>query len=381
MNDKLIFLIIILCTSLSHAQGCPSIIMPTSNQENVSTSTDITWTEIEDAVGYYVLIGTTLGGRDLVDRVDVGNSTEYIHDREYPANTLISVKITVRFNGKPDQTCPSITFITGNATPQRCNHFINSVADFQTCDLDGDSSEEFNIDLTQLESRLIGNQTRVNVTYHNPDGSLIDFSIGNQFVVNQRTIMARATDENGCIEETLFNLLLFPPPEVTTLEDVNVCEAYVLPNLNEISNYFTLSGGTGTALSGGDIISISQLIYIYAEVGECSDEHSFQVTIDPANCEEQPVEVPNVQFPKFFTPNGDGINDYWQYAPTESKIEVNIETLWVFDRFGNLMTQIDPKSKGWNGNFNGQPSPSSDYWFKAVTFNKSKIYGHFTLKR
>jgi len=91
--------------------------------------------------------------------------------------------------------------------------------------------------------------------------------------------------------------------------------------------------------------------------------------------------VTSKDFPQFFTPNGDGINDYWQYASPESKKEVSIETLWVFDRVGNLMAQVDPKLKGWNGNFNGQPLPESDYWFKSVTFNKRKIYGHFTLKR
>ena len=379
MNDKFTFLIFMFYACFSFAQGCPSITMPTNNQQNVSNSTAITWTEIEDTTGYYVLIGTTLGGRDLVDRVDVGKSTEYIHDREYPANTLISVKITVRFGDRPDQTCGTITFMTGNATPKNCNHFINSVVDYQACDLDGDSFEQFNIDLTELESRLIVDQTGLNVTYHDPDGSPIDFSIGNQAVVNQRTIMARATDENGCIEETLFNLLLIPPPEIPELIDVTDCEAYVLPSLNINSTYFTLSGGNGTALSGGDVISTSQRIYIYAQVGECSDEHSFQVTIDPAICVEEPVEMLNVEFPKFFTPNGDGFNDYWQLISIDN--EVGIVRISIFDRFGQLIKQLNQNDLGWDGDFQGRQLPSSDYWFQASFENGKDLKGHFALKR
>lgn len=86
-------------------------------------------------------------------------------------------------------------------------------------------------------------------------------------------------------------------------------------------------------------------------------------------------------FPKFFTPNGDGINDFWQYVPPLETGEINIESIWVYDRYGNLIAQLDSKSRGWSGNFKGKSLPASDYWFKAVTFNRRKIHGHFTLKR
>ena len=86
-------------------------------------------------------------------------------------------------------------------------------------------------------------------------------------------------------------------------------------------------------------------------------------------------------FPKFFTPNGDGINDFWQYIPPASLGEVNLDTIHIFDRYGVLLAQIDPSSLGWDGNFNGQPLPSSDYWFKAISSDSQKLQGHFALKR
>jgi len=51
---------------------------------------------------------------------------------------------------------------------------------------------------------------------------------------------------------------------------------------------------------------------------------------------------------------------------------------------GKLIKQISPASNGWNGTFNGQPLPSSDYWFTVEYTEKGiqKVFkSHFTLKR
>lgn len=86
-------------------------------------------------------------------------------------------------------------------------------------------------------------------------------------------------------------------------------------------------------------------------------------------------------FPKFFTPNGDGVNDFWQFIPPLTTGEVNLTTIFIFDRFGTLLAQLDPLSTGWDGNFNGSPLPSSDYWFRAIDSSANEINGHFALKR
>jgi gliding motility-associated-like protein len=66
--------------------------------------------------------------------------------------------------------------------------------------------------------------------------------------------------------------------DVDDLADQNICDSYTLPNLAH-GNYFTGTNGTGTALFAGDIISISQIIYIFNSVGACTNESSFSVTI------------------------------------------------------------------------------------------------------
>jgi gliding motility-associated-like protein len=48
---------------------------------------------------------------------------------------------------------------------------------------------------------------------------------------------------------------------------------------------------------------------------------------------------------------------------------------------GKLIKQIDSKTEGWNGIFNGQKMPASDYWYSATLEDGRVMTGHFTLKR
>lgn len=85
-------------------------------------------------------------------------------------------------------------------------------------------------------------------------------------------------------------------------------------------------------------------------------------------------------FPKYFTPNGDGINDYWQLNFSNTLLQ-EVSNIFIYNRFGKFIKQISPSSRGWDGTFNGKKLASDDYWFR-VSFDDGKIYtGHFALKR
>ena len=58
--------------------------------------------------------------------------------------------------------------------------------------------------------------------------------------------------------------------------------------------------------------------------------------------------------------------------------------IYIFDRFGKLIKQISSTSDGWDGTFNGQMMPSTDYWFTVdfIEQGKSRQFkAHFSLKR
>ncbi|MCL6462731.1 MAG: T9SS type B sorting domain-containing protein, partial [Flavobacterium micromati] len=58
--------------------------------------------------------------------------------------------------------------------------------------------------------------------------------------------------------------------------------------------------------------------------------------------------------PRFFTPNNDGINDYWNVKGINERFNAKT-TIYIFDRYGKLLKQLNPTSPGWDGTFIGAP--------------------------
>lgn len=93
-----------------------------------------------------------------------------------------------------------------------------------------------------------------------------------------------------------------------------------------------------------------------------------------------PITVTVINYPKFFTPNGDGYNDKWTIVGLGADAKI-----YIFDRYGKLVKQIssDPAG-GWDGTMNGQMLPSTDYWFKVEYLENNVVKefkAHFSLKR
>ncbi|SHJ22247.1 T9SS type B sorting domain-containing protein, partial [Flavobacterium terrae] len=88
-----------------------------------------------------------------------------------------------------------------------------------------------------------------------------------------------------------------------------------------------------------------------------------------------------IDYPRYFTPNGDGYHDTWNISALKDQPNSKIH---IFDRFGKLLKEIRPSSSGWNGTFNGQDLPSTDYWFVVFYQEKGQnkeFKSHFSLKR
>jgi gliding motility-associated-like protein len=99
---------------------------------------------------------------------------------------------------------------------------------------------------------------------------------------------------------------------------------------------------------------------------------------DENGCGTTDHDVVLLTYPKFFTPNGDGYNDYWQvqFANFEPHIKI-----YIFDRYGKLLTGFGASSPGWDGRYNDEQMPSTDYWFLVVRENGKEYRGHFAMKR
>ncbi|WP_281297393.1 T9SS type B sorting domain-containing protein [Flavobacterium limnophilum] len=85
--------------------------------------------------------------------------------------------------------------------------------------------------------------------------------------------------------------------------------------------------------------------------------------------------------PKFFTPNGDGYNDYWSIKGVNATFNSK-SIIYIFNRYGKLLKQWVPSlNQGWDGTFNGVPLPADDYWFTLKLEDGREAKGHFSLKR
>lgn len=141
----------------------------------------------------------------------------------------------------------------------------------------------------------------------------------------------------------------------------------------------TLEQGNGQyeySLDGGPWQD--ELIFVNVSLGE-----HVVTARDKNGCGEDSDTVIVMDYPKFFTPNGDGTNDTWNITFVENQPDALI---YIYDRYGKLLKQLSPNGIGWNGTYKGNPLPSSDYWF-SVEYNepntgeRKEFKAHMTLKR
>ncbi|MFY7669688.1 T9SS type B sorting domain-containing protein, partial [Tenacibaculum sp. MEBiC06402] len=89
------------------------------------------------------------------------------------------------------------------------------------------------------------------------------------------------------------------------------------------------------------------------------------------------IEVPNI-----FTPDGDGIQDYWYPINVQDYHQLKVV---IFDRYGREIQKYNGVQTGWDGIYQGRPMPSGDYWytieFLELSGERRRLMGHFTLYR
>ncbi|UUC45513.1 DUF7948 domain-containing protein [Flavobacterium cerinum] len=99
---------------------------------------------------------------------------------------------------------------------------------------------------------------------------------------------------------------------------------------------------------------------------------------DKNDCGQTTKDVFLLNYPKFFSPNGDGHNDRWRIK--FSNYEKGL-TVRIFDRFGKFIKELKHNDSGWDGTYNGAPLPATDYWFVVIRKDGKEHRGHFSLIR
>ncbi|WP_299531610.1 T9SS type B sorting domain-containing protein [Ulvibacterium sp.] len=195
-------------------------------------------------------------------------------------------------------------------------------------------------------------------------------------IVSQEGVytLTATNSQNGenCTSSSTVTVRVSRPPEIT---DVIIED---LQNENSVTVITQVEGDFEYRLDDGAY----QPTNVFTDV--LPGMHAVTVN-NRLGCGSVTENIVVVGFPKFFTPNGDNINDDWHII---GMLNLRDPVVSIFDRFGKLLKSLDSNSTHWDGRFNGREVPSSDYWFKLTYMDDNGqlttakyINNHFSLRR
>lgn len=184
------------------------------------------------------------------------------------------------------------------------------------------------------------------------ESSTINASISGNYTVS-------AVSEAGCQSEEQ-NILVIDSEKATIkatdiliTDDSNNNSLEVINSDLGNGNYeFTIDDKFGTYQKNGFFENLSTGIHtlFVRDIGGCGTEtYVFSI----------------LAYPKFFTPNEDGVNDLWNISGYDRTF-YEASNILIYNRFGNLIYKFDENSDGWDGNYEGKKVSSNNYWFKAI---------------
>lgn len=178
------------------------------------------------------------------------------------------------------------------------------------------------------------------------------------------------------VEKDSIQLVLGEKPVISLPDSLNIClgdEVNVVAVSSHPNSQFTWVPGNLSGASQALLPAESSYFYVQANVGGCySDLDSIFISVNP-NCD---VEVPNV-----FTPNADGINDYFMLIDYQG-----IQSLEcvIVNRWGNVVNEFDKPDFQWDGkDKNGNSISDGTYFYiinaKTITGEEVKKSGFVQL--
>ena len=192
---------------------------------------------------------------------------------------------------------------------------------------------------------------------------------------SETTIYTFTPNPNQCAIATELTIEVIPISELVL--EVEVVSEPFAQNQTVVATVF---GGTGDylyRLDDGPWIEQN----VFTNVTGC-EEHIISVR-EASGCSNVATEQFRIlEYPKYFTPNGDAFNPFWNIECLNDQSGAKIS---IFDRYGKLLKVIATQGFGWDGTYNGNPMPTNDYWFKVEYFSDDgspRIFtAHFTLRR
>lgn len=200
------------------------------------------------------------------------------------------------------------------------------------------------------------------------DGNILTGETNYALTVNlEGSYTVEVTNAQNC---TKTRTITVTASNIATIENINITD---LSDNNSVIVNVSGSGDYEYSIDGENYQTSN--IFYNLESG------TYTIYVKDNNgCGIAQEDISLLGIPNYFTPNADGYNDYWNIKGVSVNYNAKT-TIHIFDRYGKLLKQISPLSKGWDGTYNGKSMSSSDYWYVINLEDGRAFKGHFSLKR
>ncbi len=362
--------------------GCTRLISPRNGDSNIPLTTILQWEPVSGAQSYTVSLGTTPDGKEILrDREVFATMLPVL---EFEPNRTIFVIIIPKNELGEAINCSEETFSTAIG----CGPFLDRTTG-EIITLFPDLNFPNSFVLCENSEPVLLSTNTIAETYRwtsiTSGGNEIELLSETQEVVISegglyRLDVTNFADPNGnnipCTSSQEFSVEVIPGPSINSIDVKREGETITLTvNVSGNSQYdFALNNINGPYQDSN--------IFTNVPIGKNTVYVRDKSENGCIRWQDVEQDLISEGFPKFFTPNGDGINDFWRYTrPPNLEEDFQIVSISIYDRYGKLIFNITPNSNEWNGQLNGRPLPASDYWYRAIGTDNREFKGHFALRR
>ena len=138
-------------------------------------------------------------------------------------------------------------------------------------------------------------------------------------------------------------------------------------------------------LRGSAVVNADATITYQPQMGQCGIDSLRYTLCQSGNCDDAWVEIevfctpePPIEVFTGFSPNGDGINDFFTIGGLEDFPQNNLE---VYNRWGNLVYRKENYQGSWDGTWEGQNLPDGGYVYRLVIPSLGTYSGMLHIQR
>ena len=199
---------------------------------------------------------------------------------------------------------------------------------------------------------------------------LFNPTVSDAAVVN---ILYTYTATNSCKDSGYQSIIITPSPLVNAGPDLFVLKNETVQiNATASGNSLQYKWNPSTYLNSDALLNpfcsiANDIIYqlTATDIVGCSSKSqvAIKILVDP-------------MIPTAFTPNGDGLNDYWHIKSLNNYPNCEVT---IFDRYGHIIYFSKGYNNPWDGTKNGQPMSAGAYCFIIDTKKQPKIFKGFVV--